>query len=101
MLSATVTTSKKSQDLKDRFKDYVTASSDLDKVYNLVNDYFNNGNPNKYADLDKLAAAINQYFDFGTETSASNLLAVTVGKFETKLDSYLGYAMPQSRKEPH
>ena len=84
--------------LKTDLKDYVTASSDLDKVYNLVNDYFNNGNPNKYADLDKLAAAINQYFDFGTETSASNLLAVTVGKFETKLDSYLGYAMPQSKE---
>ncbi len=84
--------------LKTDLAGYVTASTDLNKVYDLVNEYFNQGNPKGFKTLDELATAINAYFDFGTETKASDLLAATVSKFETLLDTYLGYSMPQSKE---
>jgi hypothetical protein len=48
--------------------------SDLAMVYQLVDDYLNNGNPRKF-NLPTLATEINNYFDFGTEGNAAALLA--------------------------
>jgi hypothetical protein len=57
---------------------YVTPNSNLAMVYQLVDRYFNQGNPDGYRSLDAFATAINQHFDFGTEPNASRLLAQTV-----------------------
>ena len=84
--------------LKTDLASFVTAGSDLNKVYDLVNEYFNQGNPKHFTTRNALAVEINKYLDLGTEASAAALLTQTVNKFETQLDTRLGYQMPQSRE---
>jgi len=85
--------------LQTDLEDFVTDASDLDMVYQLVDEYVNHGNPRHFAGLRDLATKINKYFDFGTETQAAAFLAQKLNGFESTLNNILGYTMDQSREK--